>query len=339
MEKEDISISAVIVHIVDASVGMPVLSDCRLEYGADFADFLRNHIYKIIGGDDCKICQFYKEQSEVYQLLESYADVRFVEISKGIAQQLYKVAGSNPDIPPGDLVLVRFKVKDIEYLAVLKMNYKSSYTHKTMSTEQGNANEIIKYRSILPAEGQRLQEAAVINLIDLSVQLIEKKYEVNGEKTNYFSYLFLKCSSHLSHKAKLQLVTKAVEQVQKSNFDETRQYEEHMRAKSIINDTLKENGGFAVEEIAEKIFEEKPMLEQEFKTHIEKYDIVKEEIAPVAETTTRKYEKQYLTTDSGIEIKIPMDIYKNTDKIEFITNGDGSVSVVIKNIGHLTAKF
>ena len=27
----------------------------------------------------------------------------------------------------------------------------------------------------------------------------------------YFSYLFLKCSSHLSHKTKLNIVTKAIE--------------------------------------------------------------------------------------------------------------------------------
>ena len=42
--KEEIRIKNVIVHIMDATVGMPVLSDSELEYGSDFADFIREHI-------------------------------------------------------------------------------------------------------------------------------------------------------------------------------------------------------------------------------------------------------------------------------------------------------
>ena len=67
--------------------------------------------------------------------------------------------------------------------------------------------------------------------------------------------------------------------------------------------------------------------------------MVKEVVKPQAETTIRKYEKQCLMTDTGIEIKIPMEQYKDPGSVEFITNPDGTVSVFIKNIGHLTAKF
>ena len=37
-----------------------------------------------------------------------------------------------------------------------------------------------------------------------------------------------------------------------------------------------------------------------------------------------------LETDTGIEIKIPMEEYKDPDKVEFITNPDGTISVLIK---------
>ena len=47
MIKEDIRIKRVIVHILDSTVGMPVLSDSELEFGSDLADFLREHIYKM----------------------------------------------------------------------------------------------------------------------------------------------------------------------------------------------------------------------------------------------------------------------------------------------------
>lgn len=340
MVKEEIRIKKVIVHILDSTIGMPVLSDKELEYGSEFADFIKEHIAKISSGDDGKLCQFYKEESEVYKMLVQYADDFFVEVSKDMAGFLYSIMNSNIDIPPADLIVVRFKYGEDEYLGLLKMNYKQLYTHRTLSNEEGgNTNEIIRHKSILPSESQRLSEAAIIKLDDLSVQVVEKKYEVNGEKVNYFSYLFLKCSSHMSHKSKLTIVTRAVEAVQKEGYDEFSQYEAQMKAKSIIQEELEENGGFVVEEIAEKIFEEKPELKTAFQDKMEKYNMVKEEILPQSETTTRKYQKQHLYTDTGIEIKIPMEQYKNPGSVEFITNPNGTVSVLIKNIEHLEARF
>lgn len=341
MNKEDIRIKNVIVHILDSAIGMPVLSDTELEYGSEIAEFLKEHIAKISSGDDAKECRFYKEESEVFHMLEEYADENFVEISKDIASLLYEIMNSNIDIPAADLMVVRFKESDDEYLALLKMNYKSLYTHRTMTLEdgEGNSNEIIRHKSILPSESQRLTEAAIIRLEDLSLQVIEKKYEVNGEKTNYFSFLFLKCSSHLSHKSKLSIVSRAVESVQKEGFDESERFEKQMRAKSIIQEEIEEKGGFVVEELAEKIFEEQPELKVAFQDKMEKYDMVKEEIQPRSENTVRKYQSQHLYTDTGIEIKIPMDQYKNPRSVEFITNPDGTVSVLIKNIEHLEAKL
>ena len=162
---------------------------------------------------------------------------------------------------------------------------------------------------------------------------------MNGEKTNYFSFLFLKCSAHLSHKSKLSIVSRAVESVQKEGFDETERLEKQMRAKSIIQEEIEEKGGFVVEELAERIFEEQPELKVAFQDKMEKYDMVKEEIQPQSENTVRKYQSQHLYTDTGIEIKIPMEQYKNPRSVEFITNPDGTISVLIKNIEHLEAKM
>ena len=341
MNKEDIRIRNVIVHIMDPTIGMPVLSDTELEYGSEIAEFLKEHIVKISSGDDAKECRFYKEESEIYRMLNSYSDEDFVAVSKEIAGLLYDIMSGNIDIPPADLMVVRFREGEEEYLALLKMNYKAFYTHRTMAAGdgEGNSNEIIRHKSILPSESQRLTEAAVIRLNDLALQVIERKYEVNGEKTNYFSFLFLKCSAHMSHKSKLAIVSRAVESVQKEGFDETERFEKQMRAKSIIQEEIEVKGGFVVEELAEKIFEQEPELKVAFQDKMEKYDMVKEEIQPRSDNTVRKYQSQHLYTDTGIEIKIPMEQYKNPQSVEFITNPDGTISVLIKNIEHLEAKL
>lgn len=341
MNREDIRIKHVIIHILDPAIGMPVLSDTELEYGSEVAEFLKEHIARIGSGDDAKECRFYREESEVYRLLDAYADEDFVSVSKEIAALLYGIMQGNIDIPSADLVVVRFKEGDDEYLALLKMNYKACYTHRTMALAdgEGNSNEMIRHKSILPSESQRLTEAALIRLDDLALRVIEKKYEVNGEKTDYFSFLFLKCSAHLSHKSKLSIVSRAVDSIQKEGFDETERYEKQMRAKSIIQEEIEENGGFVVEELAEKIFGEQPELKVAFQDKMEKYNMVKEEIQPQSETTVRKFQSQHLYTDTGIEIKIPMEQYKDPRRVEFVTNPDGTISVLIKNIEHLEARL
>ncbi len=339
MVKEEIRIEKIIVHILDSTVGMPVLSDEEIDFGSDFADFIKEHIHKVASGDDVRTCAFYENESEICQMLREYKDEDFIPLSKKMAESLYQIMNSNVDIPSADLTIVRFKDRDNDYLGVLKINLRSNYTHRTASVGEGNTNQIVKFKAVFPTESQRLTEAAIIRLSDLQVRLVEKKYEINGEKVNYFSYLFLKCNSSLSPKTKLNIVTKAIEKVQDDNLDEYTACEAKMRAKCIIQEELEKNGGFVVEDLADRVFEQEPQMRDEFQEKMEKYDMVKQEVIPQNDSTVRKYQKQCLYTDTGIEIKIPMDRYKDSESVEFITNPDGTVSVLIKNIGHLEAKY
>ena len=54
MQKEDIQLQQVIVHIMDSSTGIPVLSDQLLDWGSDFGDFLRAHIFRLLESDDAR---------------------------------------------------------------------------------------------------------------------------------------------------------------------------------------------------------------------------------------------------------------------------------------------
>ena len=78
MEKDDIIIRSAIMHILDSTVGMPVLSDELLTLTPDMNDFLRNHIYKVISGDELKTCVFDEENSEVYHLIQEFTEENMV---------------------------------------------------------------------------------------------------------------------------------------------------------------------------------------------------------------------------------------------------------------------
>ena len=100
-----------------------------------------------------------------------------------------------------------------------------------------------------------------------------------------------------------------------------------MEAKSILSQELAEQGSIDIPTVAEKIFHEKPELKEEFTEKLEKYNLSEKQVTPQNPSTTKKFEKQYLTTDTGIEIKIPMEEYQNRNSVEFITNADGSISL------------
>lgn len=336
-EKEDVIIRRAIVHILDAELGYPVYSEQELELSPDINDFFRVHIFKLLSGDDMKKCYFPEgEDSPVYDIVKQFEEEHLVEESKRLAEELYRIMNANVAIPSADLAIVTFQVAGQRYLSLLKLNYKESFVHMTNAEEAGNVNHIIRYQSTLPGAGSKLSEAVIINLQDYSVRIVEKKYEVNGEKVNYLSELFLQCRASMSDKTKLAVVTRAVEQINKKHFSE--EPVRQMEAKSILKQEMEDAGAIRVETISEKIYGDVPEIQEEFDAKMEKYHMEKAEVKPQSEQTTKKFGKQYLKTDTGIEINIPMEQYQDINQVEFITNADGTISVLIKNINQIMTK-
>lgn len=336
MEQDEIIIRKGIVHILDSSLGYPVFSGQPLRLTPDINDFFRQHIFKILSGDDMKKCYFSDEEAEMYKLVKGFSEENLVSSSKEMAGLLYNIMNANIAIPSADFAAVTFQVQGVKYLALLKMNYKESFVHMTSSPEGENVNNIIKYKSTLPASSTKLSEAVVINLEDFSASIVEKKYEVNGEKCNYLSELYLKCKASMSSKSKLDIVMRAADQINKKHF--AHKPVQQMETKRIIREEIEENGALNVEKVSEKIYGNVPEIKEEFDAKMEKYHMDKAEFQPRSEKTVKRLEKQYLKTDTGIEINIPMEQYRDINQVEFITNPDGTISVLIKNINRILTK-
>ncbi len=337
MNRDDIIITNAIVHILETSVATPVLSEYVLERHEELNDLLRTHIYRVAAGDDLKNCVFSEEGSEMYSLVKEFREENIIEFSRAAATRLYDIMCANPDIPSADFVVVTFNSEGKSYLALLKMNYKDSFVHMTQNAEDGgNYNSIIMQRATLPAAGSKLSEAVIIDLEDNSIRIVEKKYEVNGIKTNYLSELYLNCHAKMSQKTRMSIVTKAVDQINHKYFEDD--IVKQLEAKAVIENQIREEGVIQPALIGEKLYEEYPSAKEDYESKLEKYNMVKEEVRPQNHTTVKKFEKQYLKTDTGIEINIPMDEYNRNENVEFITNPDGTISIMIKNISRLMAR-
>lgn len=337
MTQDEIIIRKGIVHILDAELGCPVYSEQLLELSPETNDFFREHIFRLLSGDDLKKCRFDEEEaSKVYQLVRNFREENMIEASREFAGLLYEIMNANVAIPSADFAVVTFQTGARRYLALLKMNYRESFVHMTEKENGTNVNRIICYKSMLPSCSSKLSEAVLIDLEDFGVQIVEKKYEINGKKEYYLSQRYLHCHAGMSSRAKLDIVTRAVEQVNKKHF--AQQPEKQMEAKSLMKQEIETSGSLQVERISEKLYGQTPDIKEEFDEKMEKYHMQKAEVAPQNERTVRKLEKQYLKTDTGIEINIPMEQYQDADQVEFVTNPDGTISVWIKNINELTTR-
>lgn len=332
MIKEQIYIKNSIVHILNSETGTKILSDSELSKGSDFTEFLKQHIYKTSSSDDARNCIF-QDNSYVYAQIQQFAKNpdSYIAVSKKIADRLYEVMQRNPDIPPADFIVCYFMESQEPYLALLKMNYKTTYTHKTANGE----NDIVKFKTVLPGAGQKIQEAAVISLKNFQIRLIEKKYAINGVKTNYFSTIFLECDGKLSPNKKLAVMTKEIRAVQKKHYDEQQQCKAQMETKKIFHENLEEKGGIVIENVLEEVFCNDPECKEEVKERLSKHVKMESFIQTQDDKTAKKYETQHLVTDSGVELKIPMDCYKDKNRFEFITEPDGTISVILRQIGHI----
>ena len=236
-------------------------------------------------------------------------------------------------IPAADLVVVSFQLHSVVYLALLKMNYKDTYIHKE---EENEVNDIVKQR-IMPMGGARLTEAVIVDLLEYKVQLVEKKFEMmTGDKINYISERFLKCHADLAPKKKFQILNKTITAIN-NRYDGTG-LKDRIDIKSKLREEFAEKNEFRINEIGDRIFGDSPEKKQEFDDRMERYDMQYDKFTVRKENTVKGLEFILVETDTGVEIKIPMEEYNTKANVEIVEEPGGGSTVVIRNIEQARVK-
>lgn len=337
MESEtSISILKAAVHILDTNLQMPVLSDSENPLDDDMTEFLERHIEKILKDDGLKAAQFKDEDNRMKELCTAvvFQPVDFLDISKEIAGTLFGIMLRYVEIPPADLVCCLIELDGIQHFGILKLNYRNSYIHLVQPAQDGNMNAIIKQRTALPGESQKVDECALINLTDLGIRLIEKKYEINGEKIFYLSSLFLNCTSQMSDKEKVKAFKKATDTFSKQVFEDD--FGKAVDIRKAVVDSIERNNAIDVQEVVDNVFPGSPELKNNYIEYIENAGLKEKRIEISEKAAEKSFMRQKIKTDTGIEINLPIEYCSDNGKVEFINNPDGSISILIKNVGRIT---
>ncbi len=334
MDECRIVVEKLIVHILDTSIQMPVISTEEHPLEADVCDYTARHIQRVIQADNAKNAMFLNE-SAVGRICCSIAENpgQFCGLTGEIASILYDIMLHNADISPADLMCVQFEMDGVPHIGVLKMNFRNSYIHFIVNMDEGQQNKLIRQQTTLPGDTQKLEECALINLNDMSIRLLEKKYDINGEKLNYFSELFLQCSGDISNREKIRIFNKATSQFKEEYFGDD--FKKELEIRKAVSDSFENNSAIDIEEVAANVFKNSPDMQKSYLKSMEEAGLKGTYLSPSEKVVEKNYRKQTLKTDTGIEINIPVECYSDSERIEFITNPDGTISILIKNVNKI----
>lgn len=332
----EIKVNKAILHILDHNSTTPVFSQKELSLEGSIDEFIAKHVKKTFLDDNAKRSEL-NPGSFFYDLIESLnKSGDLVSVSIDIADKLYNIMKSNVSIPNADILVALVNIDSQDYLSLMKFNYKEGFTHYVDCDEEGTSNQIILHKALFPSETQKNDESAIINIGEKNISLVEKPYEINGEKLNYFSELFIECKTSLSEKQSLKIINQAAAEIGKKYYSDS--FETSSRLKTVLYDTLENEEAIDVVAVADKMFFGKPEMRDEYIEEVKKAGLKDEKIQITNKTTENKFGKQRIKTDNGIELSIPMELYKDKDTVQFINNPDGTISLVIKNINRFISK-
>lgn len=323
----ELIIHQAILHVLDTTMEMPVLSGSVMELTAEKTAYLQYHIEKLMASDEIRSCRLLPESAFKNELEHNHD---FIDLSCRIAGVMFDYMHAHSTIPGADLAVVDFTLDGVPWLAILKLNYKNGYTHYTEEIGGAPVNSLIQQRACLPTQSGRVEEGALVDIRDGSLRLLEKKYDIDGKKAFYLSPVVFQCTQAPPEKKKLQAIQQAATQAVKDAYEDEPHAEAQV-AMLIANQAVDHH--LTVENVRQQLAEEYPLAAVPFDDFIEKSEVV-ERTEPITVTPARirRMESRSIRTASGIEVKIPTEILSSEAEVEFINDADGTVSLLIKNV-------
>ncbi|MFZ5987078.1 MAG: nucleoid-associated protein [Bacillota bacterium] len=340
-----INIKRSIIHVLNKESSEPLLNEFELEIDDDIHFFLEKHITKSINDDDSRKAVFKEGRNiikEVCVRISKEPDY-FVEGSKEIARQLFKAMKTNSSISSTDLIICLYEVDDEEYIAILKMDYTTSYIHDIEMVEGGFKISIKKQEISLPGVNQRIQKCTFIrtkevnqdyDLVILDNQISNKKLE--EPVAQFFLQTFLGAELVLDSKTCTKLFKRETENWIRNKSKEGEVFVEEVR--DIVNNVIRQEDEIDIESFSTKAFQNKEYLREDYINSMKDKGLVNDRFDVDKDWVDRKLCKIRLKTESNIEVIIGYDQFNDKNKFEIVTNPDGTRNIIIKNINSILEK-
>lgn len=241
-----------------------------------------------------------------------------------------------PDVPKGELTeeeLERaYKAQGKRYFALFMLEIKPAYVHELAEAEMNGACIDIDRRfAVLPSPSQKVSSYALVERGSLDVLFVDKVREIAGEERMLIPDALLQCTKEASGKEVLDTVTRIVEEVAQEYGANTAVA--MSKAKARVSEAAQDSDFLAPWDLGAEVFDDEP-LQKRFEEAISEVH-VPERVPMKAEAVQRVAKSHKIRTDTGIEVTFPAEYCENPDFIEFVSTPDGTISIELKNIGHI----
>lgn len=323
-----ISILEIYMHILDLTSGTKVFSENPMALDAEIESYLLAHLESFFEGLDIGHTQI-EESSHVAQMMKSE---NFKDFSLQIADAFLRVMEKTEEIKPCDLVCILFSKDEVEYVAAIKLNFKTSFSHHVEVIDTAITNKIVMHHTTLPPKSQKLEEGILIALHEQEAWIKDRQVTIDGKKTAYITEEILGIPRLITPKRAINEMTKAAEKTIEKFQDNPRVATAKVRA--VIEDMIDHYGHVDASLIAEKCFETVEEKEAFEETVAKKgVDQAPWDVPDSQKSKIRRTQK--IKTSSGVEIVVPYAYMAREENIEIINHPDGSVSIELKNLGEL----
>ena|GEM_PF-925553 len=334
-EVRGLEIISAVMHIIDGKRKQTVISDAALDLEEPMTEKYVKRYVNRVRKDTHASPGVFREESTFWQELDRYfhQEQTLVRFSSSAIQSLIDHC-LNDSFYSCACLFVDYRVDDVPYLAVILLPEQEAVTYYA-DISTGSLRSSIRFGTpVLPSLSKPVTNFAVIDMLKGEILCADEDKQAEGRRM--ITDVLLQADKGTNSREVVDSVKSiACEVAEEFNENPTVLLS---RVKNYIADTVQEGMPLRPQTLAEEIFEERPEMAKVFLKKADVQTLPKEIEVPKA-AVTASLKKQKLTTDTGIEITVPAEYFRDEQYIAFKTHPDGTTSIEIRHIGKITNKI
>ena len=288
-------------------------------------DFIKNSIYNFKNSDKLKNGELI--ENELFEQYKNNATLEefYKTLTQNITHKYFEILQCNSRVPSAEIITLLMSADNTNYLAVFK------YTHKTMLVADKMQEEIKinKKSSLFVSKNHKADEGFIIELNNYTLEVIDHKYEVNGDKEYIFKDLILGATTQYSQAEKLEIFTKVTKNLNDKYIQED--IDKISKIKQAVKNIVLEKRFLNINDFLDRAFEHDEELRKIYKATLLKSGLKEIDEINIPDNVLKKYLRQKLITETGIEITIPIDYLNDSSLFNVKVEHSGAIVATIQS--------
>ncbi len=325
-----IIINKILMHMLDFEHRKIFHSTDFVELNETSIDYYRKKVEKALTSSSMKeltVGSLHEMMLRSEKMIES--DEEFIRQAHELTDKFYTLGAVIGEMPNSNLMFVDCYKDGQRVVAALKINYRMI---PMCVVEEGNVR--ITKSQVLPTQGANVDEAIIINCDEKKLFLIEKKYSIDGKQDYYLNPQWIKGEEKLTDKQKISTMKKVIKKM--DDMYNVNDGKTLPLMKQEIQEKIDTHDVIRPLEIVKKVLEKDYQAQEESELMMRDLGIGEDDM--IQSVSLSSMDKCKLVLDEDIEIIIPIDDYLNGNHIEKIKQGDGTYSIVLKDISEVIVK-